>query len=1130
MAATGATASHAQSVVFNEVCAANIDQWVDPSFNYGGWVELYNPSSQAVDVTGWYLSDDASRPLKARINQTMSVPAGGYVTLWMDHYHKKYGAKMLDMKLDADGGTLYLSDANGQLVASLEYPVAVARCSWARVCDSCDSWNYCSAPTPDQTNAGAPMADLRLEAPLVEGESQLFASGTVEYTVQIPEGCTLRYTTDGSAPTLSNGYTTLNGKLTASATRMFRFRLFRDGYLPSPVVTRIALRSSYDIDLPILSVTGTQSDFYGDSMGIFVQGKNGRPGNGQSGKCNWNMDWERPAAFSYFTADGEEVLNQEVGIERCGGWSRAWSPSSFKVKAGKEYEGQNSLPYPFFAEKPYLKHKALQVRNGGNDNGCRIKDAALQQIVARSGIDIDYQAYQPVAHFVNGVWKGAINLREPNNKHFVLANYGWDDDEIDQFEMSPDSGYCQKCGTKEALDQLLTLSKSVGSQPEAYEQVKQLLDLDEYCNYMAIEFYLRNTDWPQNNLKGWREHANGRFRFVLYDLDGFDWTTGSPFTTFAGKQTHTFDRLYDSDVSRYTKEIEMVTLFLNLLNNAEFRQKFIDTFCLVTYCVFEPSRCSEIINELASRVSHTQALYNDESPWWTANSLISALTSSRQTTLMNSLKSYSKMQLSGRTIQQINVMANTSEAHLTFNGMPVPGDVFKGQFYSPATVSASAPTGDTFTGWKQLSTTMSTLISTTGSWKYYDQGSLDDSGWQTSTYDDSSWRSGRAPLGYYTGGSRDYNTTLSYGSDANNKRPTYYFRTTLDLNAAPHQNDQLLLDYTCDDGFILYVNGVEAARYNMPSGTVTYSTYASTYANGNPDSGTMQLSPSLFHEGTNLIAVELHNNSGNSSDVYWSAQLTHAAMTGSTLVSSEPEYSLPTSGPVSLIACFERSASADLLPPVMINEVSANNAIYVNDRQKKEDWIELYNTTDQAIDLRGMYLTNDPSEPQKWCIGDGLGDDAAVETVIPAHGYQIIWCDKKDAVRQLHAPFKLSNDDGQQVTLSAADGSWSDTLTYCAQEPAQTVGRYPDGAAAVYLMNLPTIDQANRYSSLCQTIDQPTEAIRRILTDDMLNDGYEVFDLNGRLVAAGRGALAERLTQGIYVVRSHGLSQKVVVP
>lgn len=1063
----GLASAQSSSILFNEICPSNIDQWVDPSFNYGGWVELYNPTSTDIDITEWYLSDNLEKLQKVKISQTTSVPANGFCTLWFDHYNL-WSTKTIDMKLDCDGASLYLSDSSGELVAAIDYPIAVSRCSWARTENGGETWNYCANPTPGLSNNSSKFASERLAAPEVDIESQIFSSGTKTLNVTIPEGCTLRYTTNGSAPTETNGSTSTTGRFTTTATCRYRFRLFKDGYLPSPVVNRTLIKSSLAIEIPILSISGTKDNFYGDSLGFFVKGVNGRGGNGSSEKCNWNMDWERPTVFEYFTANGQLLFAQETGLERFGGHSRSKTPYSFKIKANKRYEGVNTLLYPFFEEKPYLKHKALLARNGGNDNKCRVYDVALQRIVATSGIDVDYQAYQPIAHFVNGVWKGTINLREPSNKHYVYANYGLDEDQIDQFEMNPDSGYCQKCGTYDAMKQLYDLSKSA-SDESTYDQICNLLDMDEFCNYMAVEFYLRNWDWPQNNLKAWRpRQEDGRFRFILHDLDGFEWSE-SPFEDFAAKQIYTFDPLYDDTVSQYTKEIEVVTIFLNLLNNDTFRKKFIDTFSIVAYSVFEPNRCVEVINSITRVVAPTQALYNSESPWLYANHLIWNLPASRQPKLMQQLKEFEPMQLTDKTTQSVTVRSNIDEACVSVNDMTVPTGYFNGVFYPPVTILAEAPAGYNFVGWRQ--TTPIEIFPVSQTWKYYDQGSMDGTGWYAEDYDDSAWSSGAAPLGYDTANKLTYTTTLSYGSNDSSKNPTYYFRTEFTLDQEPSSYEAFQLSFAVDDGMVLYVNGQEVKRHNMPSGTVSYSTYTPSYAPWNPDTGTVDIKPSYFHSGKNVIAIEVHNESASSPDIFMSASLTRLVTSDETLVSIDPEYTPAASDSCNLIACFEPIPTDSIsLPPVVINEVSATNDTYINDLQKKKDWIELYNTTSEDIDLSGMYLTDKLSKPQKYQIGSELAAGSTISTIIPAYGYKIIWCDKESGVTDLHASFKLGNDDDSHIMLTAADGSWSDTLTYNIHGLTETVGRYPDASRKVYLMTRPTIAKSNQltsYSTIC---------------------------------------------------------------
>ena len=1117
----------AQGLVVNEIMVANADQFIDPSYNYGSWIELYNPTKTTVPITGWYVSNDPDNLTKAKIHQSTYVSGGGYVTLWFGTYSPQYAPAMIDLELDADGGNLYVSDASGNLQLTVSYPSAICRCSWARTADAGDDWSYAFIPTPGATNTTSTFSMEQLEAPEVDKPSQVYASN-LSFKVTVPEGCTLKYVLNGTSPNGKNGITSTGTFNISKSTRVYKFRLFKDGYLPSPVVSRTFIYADgKEFTLPIISIASASDNFYGDQLGIFTQGNNGRPGRGQSGNCNWNMDWERPASFDYIPADGSEGFSQEVDIERVGGWSRAWLPYSFKIKANKEYDGNNYLNYPFFADKPYLRNKSLQIRNGGNDNYCRFKDPALQEIVRRSGIYIDGQAYQPVLHYVNAEFKGLINMREPNNKDFARAEYGLDSDEIDMFEMSPDSGYVQKRGTKESWDQLIELSR-YASNSSSYQQLCNLIDIDEYINYMAVLLYLGNTDWPQNNVKGFKSQLEGgKFHFVLFDTD-HAFGTWDPFNTFANKQNYTFDLLYGYDDYGYnwsgqhkSGEIEFISLFLNLLNNSTFRKQFIDTFCLVSGSVFDPTRCRDIINELSNRVTAMQA-YDGSSPANTASTLISSL-SNRQSYMIYQLQSYRKFNISGLTAQTVQMEANIGEARLLVNGLPVPTNKFNGSLFRPAVLEAQAPAGYTFAGWKSRNATTSTIMSTGSTWMYYDQGSLDGQAWYATDYKTGSWKSGAAPLGYFVGGSRTHNTILNYGGNTNSKYPTYYFRNTVKLSTDPVAGDYFTLNY---------MNGVEANRYNMPGGTVSFNTFATTYAHDNPDAGSVSLDASLFKKGENVIAVEVHNNAANSTDIYWEGSIYYTSIAGGTVVCATPKYTLPQGSSHDLIACFEPIPTAERTGvashPVVINEISASNDTYVNEYFKKNDWVELYNTTDEDIDLAGMYLTDNLKNPQKWEIA---ADNEGVSTIIKAHGYKLIWCDKLEGLSELHAPFKLGNADRSELMLSAADGSWADTLNYCLHTNQESVGRYPDGGENLYVFNSITPGASNRMTSYVRNYTQPyIEYIEEHLNEAAadVTRHYNVYDLNGRKVFEGEGALEIfDLPSGVYIVKRGSQSSKI---
>ncbi|MBO7581496.1 MAG: CotH kinase family protein [Bacteroidaceae bacterium] len=1071
----------AENIIINEIMAANVDVYLDPSFNYGSWVELYNPTDKSVSLGGLYVSDDPNNLKKNQLlNDYGILPAHGFALLNFDHHEvwttKSY--RQIDDKLNCEGGDIIISDGT-TIIAQEHYEQAYSRISYARTIDGAGEWGLSGTPTPGASNQDGHFAEYQLAPPVVDKDGQLF-TGSMQVCVNIPVGATLRYTTDGTAPTEKNGESSETGVFNVNSTTCFRFRLFQKGFLPSTVVTRSYIINDKKYPFPVISLVTDNDNLYSTARGVFQTGPNGRPGNGRTDNCNWNMDWDRPVAFEYITTDNNCLISQECDLSICGGWTRASTPKSFKLKASKIYNFNNFFAAQLFEEKPYIKNKTLQIRNGGNDGSCRIKDASIQQVVSRSGIYVDHQAWQPVHVFINGSHYAVLNMREPNNKHHAYANYGIDTDEMDQFEVSPDSGYVQMEGTKDSFNRLLALSENAADE-ETYEEIRKLLDIDEYINYMAVELHIGNWDWPQNNVKAFRDQADGKFHFVLFDLDGsFTVSASDIFSTFFNKENYTFDTLHGYDYSRKEsiegkhnkKQIEVVTLFKNLLKNDLFRKQFIDSFCIMGGSVFQPYKIEKIINDMASYLGTD----NFVNPWSTANDVMSKL-GSRNNSATNALKNNSHMNLGNVERQKVQISTSgTSNATVMLNNIELPYAEFDGYLFAPITLKAQVPAGYRFAGWKKLGDTKTTSLFSTGeTWKYYDEGSLDEKSWTAFSYDEASWKQGMARIGY------DMN---NWHSGLNTKTagylPTYYFRKSFYLSNEPSTNAQFILDYVVDDGMIVYVNGIEAGRYNMPSDHVAYDGFATTYAHNNPDTGQMTLNGALFKKGKNVIAVEVHNNSTTSSDILWDSSLSLIEQDNTQdFVSEETEYTLPSSGSQNLVAVFEKISEEEILAegitPVRINEVSAANSIYVNDYFKKNDWIELYNTTDEDIDIKGMEIIHvtDKSKQPKRHEFQVPSDNVMLNTIIPAHGYKVIWCDKLDIIgADIHTDFKLETKGGDVIIITE---NYKDTLTYEQHLGTQTYGRYPDGSNDVYVMNIPTIAKTNKLSSYDTYYVKPIE-------------------------------------------------------
>jgi hypothetical protein len=156
-------------------------------------------------------------------------------------------------------------------------------------------------------------------------------------------------------------------------------------------------------------------------------------------------------------------------------------------------------------------------------------------------------------------------------------------------------------------------------------------------------------------------------------------------------------------------------------------------------------------------------------------------------------------------------------------------------------------------------------------WGYLDTGVAPEGDWTAPDFDDSTWAEGPGPLGY----GDDVATEVAFGEDPEAKRITTWFRTTVTLDDAA----EVLaaeLSLRRDDGVVVYLNGQEILRDNLPPGELTPDTLALISVNGNSESipVTLDLDPALLLTGDNVLAVELHQIDAGSSDLGFDLALT----------------------------------------------------------------------------------------------------------------------------------------------------------------------------------------------------------------------------------------------------------------
>jgi hypothetical protein len=165
-----------------------------------------------------------------------------------------------------------------------------------------------------------------------------------------------------------------------------------------------------------------------------------------------------------------------------------------------------------------------------------------------------------------------------------------------------------------------------------------------------------------------------------------------------------------------------------------------------------------------------------------------------------------------------------------------------------------------------------TFVSKGSVWKYLDDNSNQNTPWRDPAFDDSLWKSGPAQLGYGDGDE----ATVVNGGPSTSRYVTTYFRRTFNVASVAGLRD-LTLNVLRDDGAVVYLNGTEVFRSNMPEGaTITSSTWATT-AIGGADESTFYpgaVSPTLLLAGPNTLAVEIHQANATSSDISFDLELT----------------------------------------------------------------------------------------------------------------------------------------------------------------------------------------------------------------------------------------------------------------
>lgn len=341
---------------------------------------------------------------------------------------------------------------------------------------------------------------------------------------------------------------------------------------------------------------------------------------------------ERAVHIEAISPDGTLLFEQHAGARVFGGSSRKRAVKSLKLFARKEYEtGKGSFTTDIFGSltadgtKPITKYDKLVLRNGGDDfQNAFLRDELVQRLAAAGGFEV-YEAVVPALAYINGEYYGFYWLHESYCDKYFKNRNGKSDGEYVVLEgsdtyKSVSGDDIEKKAAKEFNALYTKYSKLNLTKNENYEALCALIDVESYIDYMSLNMYVANYDWPQGNYRCFRYYAaegeeygegemDGRWRFLLHDADiGFGTYQSS---SDAGAIRNDIQAvLGDSSDQRYSP------LLAALLKREDCKQYFIDkmleymnvTFSHETVCNMLDIMCAERDTELAYFFEHLDTL------------------------------------------------------------------------------------------------------------------------------------------------------------------------------------------------------------------------------------------------------------------------------------------------------------------------------------------------------------------------------------------------------------------------------------------------------------------------------------------------------------------------------------------
>lgn len=572
------------SVMLSEFTGNNLTLLSSSDGAYYDLIELHNAGDEPASLSGYALSDNPANPARWLFPE-VTIEAGGYLVVYasgLDKYEN--GELHTNFSVNADGESVYLFNPAGLLVDKLQSGAFMGDVSCGR--NASMALAYFDPPSFGSAN-GEGYAGITAvpEFTLTPG----VYSSPVEITLSAPAGETVYYTLDCTTPNASSAV--YSGPIAADKNTVVRAVSMRDGYITNLTASATYLFTTDGVNhsLKIATLVTDPDNLWSDATGIYAYGEKYDPDLAYGDSLNTAQfylskkdedAWEREASFSVYGEDNTVAFTQNVGIRIAGSFGRGRAQKGFNIFARDEY-GSDRMEYPFFEGLPYTEYKSLVLRAGAQDaNHGKFRDELATGLLAGTDVNFLYQAYEPYVLYLNGEYWGVYFLKEKRNRFFVAQHEGTENNvDLDIIRSESYANY----GSTEEWKTLMAYVRANGAaSAEAYSYLSERIDLDSFMDYMICEIYSANSDvWNIQICKV----DGGKWKWIYYD---FCWSYGATENGYNHK-TVSIRRLSSKPCS---------DLFNALLENSDWRDRFLRRFAELLKTVYAPERVLAKIDEL----------------------------------------------------------------------------------------------------------------------------------------------------------------------------------------------------------------------------------------------------------------------------------------------------------------------------------------------------------------------------------------------------------------------------------------------------------------------------------------------------------------------------------------------------